>query len=111
MPKKEIPKTGENQAKKRGPDGKFLPGNKSGGRKPIPDDVKKMLSDAAPDAVNLLIEVMKDAGKEDKLRVQCAETIIERVYGKNPQPIITDGEGILRVIFGNSNENIEDFSI
>lgn len=111
MPKKENALNGK-ESVERDENGRFRKGTKvpGQGRKAIPNDVKKMFTEAVPEAVNLLISVMKDEGKEDKLRVQCAETIIERVYGKNPQPIITDGESILRVIFGDGKENIEDFS-
>lgn len=70
--------------------GRFLPGNKSGGRPVVPDDIKGMLKAAVPDAAQLLIDTMMDTETKQELRIKCAETIIERVYGKATQPI--DGE-------------------
>ena len=53
--------------------------NPSGGRK-IPEEVKQALLAATPAAVNTLIELMANGG--EKVRVQAASIILDRVYGK-----------------------------
>lgn len=70
--------------------GKFLPGNKAavaGGRPALPDWFKS----AAPDALRYLLNVALDdvtdkdgnhVPTEPKLRLQAAERVVERVYGK-----------------------------
>lgn len=78
--------------------GRFAPGNKTGGRKKIPKAVKDMLQAAAPDAVALLIRTMQNSEEKSELRVRCAETILERVYGKNPQPIEGAVDSTIRIV-------------
>jgi hypothetical protein len=70
--------------------GKFLPGNKAAvnsGRPALPDWFKS----SAPDALRYLLDVALDEVKdkkgvhipsEPKLRLQAAERVVERVYGK-----------------------------
>lgn len=69
--------------------GRFKKGQSGnpGGKKPMGDDVKAMLKAAAPDAVKLLTETMKNPDARSDLRIRCAETIMDRVYGKATQPI------------------------
>lgn len=78
--------------------GRFAPGNKTGGRKQMSQEIKDMLQAAAPDAVQLLIDTMQDETEKTGLRVRCAETILERVYGKNPQPIEGNVESTIRIV-------------
>lgn len=82
-----MPSIGGQQDKRDARTGRFVAGNKSGGRKKIPDDVKDMLRAASAEAVQLLIDTMRDTDTRRELRVSCAETIIDRVYGKATQPI------------------------
>jgi hypothetical protein len=65
------------------------------GRPKIPSEVKEMFKAATTDAAKLLIETMNDSGADIKLRIDCAEKIIERVYGKPTQPI--DGDMIAKI--------------
>jgi hypothetical protein len=70
--------------------GKFLPGNKAAvnsGRPALPDWFKS----SAPDALRYLLNVALDdvtdkdgnhVPTEPKLRLQAAERVVERVYGK-----------------------------
>jgi hypothetical protein len=51
-----------------------------GGRRPIPEEVKQALLAATPQAVSTLIELMANGG--EKVRVQAASIILDRVYGK-----------------------------
>ena len=72
--------------------GRFVKGNKAGGRKKIPEEVKQMLLAATPDATQLLIDTMRDEEAALNLRLDCANKIIERVYGKAAQPLTTANE-------------------
>nr|DAH38446.1 MAG TPA: hypothetical protein [Caudoviricetes sp.] len=86
-----MPSNGEKKDKCRdATTGRFTKGNKTGGRKRIPDDIKKMLREASPDAVKLLIDTMNNKKEATDLRIKCAEKILERVYGKTVQPIDAD---------------------
>ena len=49
-----------------------------------------MLTAACPDAVRLLIDTMGDPSVKRDLRIDCANTIIERVLGKAAQPILAE---------------------
>lgn len=69
--------------------GRFEKG-KSGnphGRPRIPQETKDILKAAAPEAAALLVRFMKDEKQPAKLRKDCAETLLDRVYGKPTQPI------------------------
>lgn len=50
------------------------------GRPSIPEDVKQALQAATPRAVATLIDLMENGG--EKVRVQAASIILDRVYGK-----------------------------
>lgn len=93
MPVKEsggedVPKNGDQTG--RDQRGRFVKGNPGGGRTPIPDEVKEMLKAATADAARLLIETMTDKSVPIKLRLDCANAVMDRVYGRPTQPI--DGE-------------------
>jgi len=72
------------------PRGKPFPkGNKLGGRKPIPPDVKAAYEEASPEALDTLRSVMRAwASTEDpKLAgaaVASANSILDRAHGKAP---------------------------
>ena len=70
----------------------FQPGESGnpGGRPKTNPAVKEMFVAACPDAVQLLIDTMKNENEKTALRVACANTIIERVMGKAAQPIMTE---------------------
>ena len=61
-------------------------GNPSG-RPKVDKNVKEMLKAAAPKAAALLIETIEDPKVKMELRIRCAETVLDRVYGKATQPI------------------------
>ncbi len=91
-------------AKPRGrPFAKGQSGNPSG-RKPVPQELKDMLKAATKDAAKLLIDTMKNDDEKIEMRIRCAETIMDRVYGKSTQPIESDGT--VRVIL----EGLEDYA-
>lgn len=69
--------------------GRFEKG-KSGnpnGRPKMDDKTKAILKAAAPDAARLLVEMMNNPGTGEKTRLQAAQTVLDRVYGKATQPI------------------------
>ena len=73
--------------------GRFVAGNKAGGRKAIPQEVREMLQAATPAAVQLLVDTIDDKEARLDLRVRCAELVLDRVYGKATQPIEGDLSG------------------
>ena len=75
-----------------------------GGRKSLPQDVKDMFKVATKDAAKLLIDTMKNENEKIEMRIRCAETIMDRVYGKATQPIESDGT--VHVIL----EGLEDYA-
>lgn len=65
--------------------GRFAKGNAGGGRKATPQHIKDLFEGASEDSANLLIRFVRDENVDSKLRVQCAETILDRAYGKAKQ--------------------------
>ena len=48
-------------------------------------EVKDMLLEAVPMAVQAIIDIIADSEAAPNLRIKCAETVLERVYGKSGQ--------------------------
>lgn len=72
--------------------GQFVKGTSGNpnGRPQLSDKVKEMLKAATTEAAQLLIDTMNNPEVKPELRVDCANEILNRVYGKPTQPI--DGE-------------------
>lgn len=82
--------------------GRFLPGNKTGGRRQLPDWFK----DTGPDALRVLVAAATGVAVDgappaaielaatcsDRVRADAAKTIIERVYGKVTDVVELNGE-------------------
>lgn len=85
-----MPSLGTNQERtppKRDPKtGRFLPGNKSGGRTGMPNDLREIIRSLCPEAVDVLADIMR-RGKRDQDRIRAAEIILERGYGKPVQAV------------------------
>lgn len=99
MPKNKAAKAApQNRAK----NGRFVSGNNAnpGGRPKVDKSVKEMLKAAAPEAARFLIETMHNEAVKDELRIKCAETVLERVYGKATQPIEGDLSGGFIITIG-----------
>lgn len=67
-------------------------------------DAREMLKAAAPDAVALLLRVMQDEDVKLDLRLRCAETVCDRVYGKASQPIVADVGAKVEIVLGGAEE-------
>lgn len=72
-------------ADKRGENGRFLPGNSGGGRPKIPEDVKMAFRAACPEAVEILIGIMRNPKEKTPYRLDAIKTILDRAYGKPTQ--------------------------
>lgn len=61
---------------------------------PQPDaEVRRLLQDAAPRAVALLVRAMEDESAPIPLRIDAAKTVMDRIYGKPSQPLGAQREG------------------
>ncbi len=83
-------KTAQSSEKTAKPRGKPFPKGQSGnpgGRPKTDPEVKALLKGATPAAAQLLIQLMEDPDNRPELRKACAESILDRVYGKATQPI------------------------
>ena len=65
--------------------------NGKNGRHKIPQEFKDIVKANTVDAINKVIYLMNNAGKED-IQLKAAETILDRAYGKAAQPIVGDNE-------------------
>lgn len=65
-------------------------GNPSG-RKKIPDDVKKIFTDASADVARALVKAAKNPRCRDQ--VKAAIHVMDRVYGKVPDKLQHSGDG------------------
>ena len=64
---------------------KFQPGNKFGGRKPIPEDVKELARAATPRAIQRQIELMES--KDENVALKATNSILARALGKPAQTV------------------------
>ena len=74
----------------------FQKGNKLGGRKPMPPELKKSLEEKGEEALNKLYWFMNNAQSEE-IQYRATKDIVERAYGKPVQPIGNDETGELIV--------------
>lgn len=53
-------------------------------------DVRALAQEYGPQALNTLAEIMRDNGQPAAARVSAAKEVLDRAYGKSPQPITAD---------------------
>src|SRR5829696_8751205 len=66
----------------------FQPGNKFGGRKPIPEEVKELARAATPRAIKRQIELMES--KDENVALKATNSILDRALGKPAQTVNTN---------------------
>src|SRR5918994_3965728 len=64
---------------------KFQPGNKFGGRKPIPEDVKELARAATPRAIQRQIELMES--EDENVALKATNAVLDRAFGKPAQTV------------------------
>ena len=69
-----------------------------GGRPKIPDEIKEKLPKWGEEGLEFVREKMLDEDASDRIRVQCAQILIERAYGKPTQQIEGDIDSILQIV-------------
>ena len=86
--------------------GKFVKGNSAnpGGRPKMDDETKEILKAAAPDAAKLMVKMMNDPKIQPKLRMQAAEVVMDRVYGKATQPIEGSVDNHIEIVMGGAKK-------
>lgn len=90
-----MPSTGAKQDKRRDPaTGKFLPGNRSGGRPAKPDWIKGK----GVEALQFAYSVMRDAEQKPDLRLQAARMLAEYDLGKPRQQVDVEALNIAPVV-------------
>ncbi len=81
--------------------GRFVAGKSGnpGGRPKIPEDVKMAFRAACPEAVQILIGIMRNPKEKTPYRLDAIKTILDRAYGKpmQSQDISVDMAGGLDV--------------
>ena len=74
--------------------GRFGPGNKGGGRRKIPPDVKEAFKAACQESVDILLDLMRNSD-DDNVRLKAAIAVQDRALGKCVQPVSNpDGSGL-----------------
>ena len=101
MAKKKQPSNGKDSEKKqRDPKtGRFLPGNKAGGRVAMPEDMKQAFRALAPDCCRVLCQIVNDESARQADRIKAAEVILDRGFGKPVQAVDLDASSIPQVVF------------
>ena len=72
--------------------GRFLPGNKGGGRKPTPKEFKELAENSSVDALETVINILRDPEARHADKIKAAELILDRAYGKAKQGMELTGE-------------------
>lgn len=78
------------------------PGERRGGRKrgtpnKVTADVRALAQRYGADALEVLASIMSDEGEPAAARVSAAKEILDRAYGKSPQPVTANAANIADV--------------
>ena len=87
----------------RGADGRFVKGNKSGGRVQMPEEIKQAFRDLTPEAIKTLKQIIGSKTARDSDKLRAVEIILDRALGKAMQSIDLEAAG------GISIQLVEDF--
>jgi len=79
-----------------------------GGRPKLPADVREALSLAAPDALRFLVDFYQNPKNPPNERSKVAMYLVDKYYGKTPQPICGDLNTTLKIVVLDANAKIED---
>ncbi len=69
-------------------------------------EVRDMLLEAVPMAVQALIDIIADSDAAPNLRIKCAETVLERVYGKSGQLLEASAPPQIEVVMAKNLKNL-----
>lgn len=72
-------------ASKRDARGRFIKGNKSGGRPPLPKEFKELAQEKSMEALKRVIAIINDPKAQHSTVIQAARLIIEYGFGKPMQ--------------------------
>lgn len=67
--------------------GKFTKGNPGGGRKPIPQEFKELAESYSVEALQTVIDIIKNPLTETKDKLKAIEIVMDRGIGKATQQI------------------------
>ena len=70
--------------------GRFLAGNKEGGRKALPPELKLRIEELAPRAIERLAELM--LSEDGQVAARACSLILDRAYGKPQQSVDLGGD-------------------
>lgn len=71
--------------------GRFVKGNPGGGRPRLPEDVKKAFREKTQEALDCLVDILTNS-ESDVARVQAANAVLDRAWGKPPQATKIQGD-------------------
>lgn len=93
-----APLKGKQQGKRDAATGRFLPGNRSGGRKELPPEIKEMCRALTPQAIEIAKRIMLDDDQKASDRLRAVEIILDRGYGKAVQAVELPPDSIPQVV-------------
>lgn len=79
----------------RGPGRPFKPGESGNpaGRTKMPEEFHALAKAAAPEALQLAIRFVRDEAADPRLRLQAAQVVMDRAYGKPQQSVGAEVSG------------------
>ena len=86
--------------------GRFVAGNKGGGRPALSQEVREMLKAATPKAAALLVKMMEDEDAPAAIRMDAAKTVLDRVYGKATQPIDGNVDTVIQIVMDDTTREL-----
>lgn len=67
--------------------GRFLHGNRGGGRTRLPEEIKEIFVTATPTAAKYLVSIITNESERTEHRIRASEIILNRVYGMPKQSV------------------------